>query len=581
MARYPRITGKVFGRTASASGDDPQIGEFGSALTGQYNGTGDVSVIQGNSAWDNGFISCVTPTNQYPPLPEMTGFGKVLSQQICYLLQQGVAEYDSGTEYYTGNWCSYNGSLYIAKSDGFSNKLPTNTTYWNKFTGGFSRNLGEIVTSSLPLTDTTLHLADGSLLSQQDYPEFTSYIANLYNSLPSGEFSPAAQNSTLGNDSWSSIAYGNGLYIAVSLNNEYATSSDGTNWNTPVAFSSEVSNARAICFDGTQFVLLDYNGNIFTTTNGTSWTKVTRIDQYFTDGKDIAYGNGVYIVITTGGEVWKSTNLSSFWITIGGDYTGTGTTVEFVNDVFVIVFKSQFTYTIYWNSDGTQILTNWNKTVGNNNNIINNYCCILYENEYKLINEYGYVYTTNNLSSGFSSGVQDTNLGSHTWASYASNSSGDITMISSTGYISQKQSPITYVFTTEADWQATYTTYGECGKYVYNSTNNTVRIPLYNTYLTNTVNPQKLGNLTPASIPNIKGVISANERLYKSGTSVADYGAFNNYAQNVVSGQSDNTNFDNDLWDFDASRVSSVYSDDATTVNTQSIKQLVYIVVKQ
>lgn len=134
-------------------------------------------------------------------------------------------------------------------------------------------------------------------------------------------------------------------------------------------------------------------------------------------------------------------------------------------------------------------------------------------------------------------------------------------------------------FTSEADWQATYTTYGECGKYVYNSTNNTVRIPLYNSYFTNTVNPQNLGNLTEASLPNIKGVVAASEKLYKSGTSVADYGAFNNYAQNVVSGQSDNTNFDNDLWNFDASRSSSVYKDSATTVNTQSIKQLVYIVV--
>lgn len=134
-------------------------------------------------------------------------------------------------------------------------------------------------------------------------------------------------------------------------------------------------------------------------------------------------------------------------------------------------------------------------------------------------------------------------------------------------------------FTSEADWQATYTTYGECGKYVYNSSANTVRIPLVNSYFTNTANPQTLGNLTPASIPNIKGVISANEKLYKSGTSVSDYGAFNNIQQNVVSGQSDNNNFDNDLWNFDASRSSSVYKDSATTVNTQSIKQLVYIVV--
>ena len=89
------------------------------------------------------------------------------------------------------------------------------------------------------------------------------------------------------------------------------------------------------------------------------------------------------------------------------------------------------------------------------------------------------------------------------------------------------------------------------------------------------------GNLTPASIPNIKGVFPASENVYKSGTPQPDYGAFRQNTPNVVSGESSNTKFDNDLWDFDASRSSSVYSDSATTVNTQSIKQLVYIVVKK
>lgn len=404
MARYPRITGKVFGRTASASGDDPQIGEFGSALTGQYNGTGDVSVIQGNSAWDNGFISCVTPTNQYPPLPEMTGFGKVLSQQICYLLQQGVAEYDSGTEYYTGNWCSYNGNLYIAKSDGFSNKLPTNTTYWNKFTGAPSRNLGEYVTSSLPLTDTTLHLADGSLLSVSDYPEFLSHISS--------------------------------IYVPPTVTNYYC-------WE----YSS------------------GYTPTYYYTTSDTP---------------------------SVGDDVYRFDVYSGFVLVGKVDSAGAG---------------------------------GMNVEISATGNI--RHC------------------------ERYSSGDRSTTVYSQSY------------------------------FTSEADWQATYTTYGECGKYVYNSINNTVRIPLVNSYFTNTINQQNLGNLTPASIPNIKGEIPASENVYKSGTPTPTYGAFHLKTTNVVSGKSDNTNFDNDLWEFDASIVSSVYSDSATTVNTQSIKQLVYIVVKK
>ena len=183
MTKYSRITGKVFGSSADATGNDPEIGQFGSALAGTYNGTSDVATIQSLPAWQKGFISAVTPSTQFPPLPEMTGLCKVLSQQICYLLQQGVAEYDSGTTYYKGNWVSYNNELYFSIADGHTGVVPTDVSKWSKFTGGASRNLGEIVTSSLPLNDNTLHLANGALLTQTDYPEFYSYIANLYNSL--------------------------------------------------------------------------------------------------------------------------------------------------------------------------------------------------------------------------------------------------------------------------------------------------------------------------------------------------------------------------------------------------------------
>lgn len=399
MTKYTRLTGKVFGSSATATGDDPEIGQFGSALAGTYNGTTDVSIIQSLPAWQKGFISAVTPSTQFPPLPEMTGFGKVLSHQICYLLQQGVPEYDSGTTYYTGNWCSYNNNLYIAKVDGFSNIAPTDTTKWDKFTGGFSRNYGEIVTSSLPLTDNTLHLADGSLLSQQNYPDFLSYISSIY--VP-----PTVTNYYCWYDSAENIKF-------------YTLSTSPNVTDTVYIYDSLTESFSSY---------------------GTVYSKTSSA-----------------IIVERGGRYYTCARTSTY--------------------------------------DTSQT-----------------------------------IYTQN-------------------------------------------------YFTSEADWQATYTTYGECGKYVYNSTNNTVRIPLYNSYLTNTVNPQNLGTLTEASLPNIKGVVAASEKLYKSGTSVSDYGAFNNYAQNVVSGQSDNNNFDNDLWNFDASRSSSVYKDSATTVNTQSIKQLVYIVV--
>ena len=134
MSKLNRITGKVFGATADPTDDPtlgPEIGQFGSALAGTYNGTSDVETIQSLPAWSNGFIGAVTPTNQFPPLPEMTGFGKVLSHQYCYLLQQGVPEWDRATTYYTNGFCSYNGTIYKSMQDDNTNKQPdVETAYW-------------------------------------------------------------------------------------------------------------------------------------------------------------------------------------------------------------------------------------------------------------------------------------------------------------------------------------------------------------------------------------------------------------------------------------------------------------------
>ena len=184
MTNLQRLTGKIFGETATATGDDPQIGQFGSALNGTYVGTTDVATIQGLPAWSNGFIDSVTPNEQFPPLPEMTGFGKVLSYQTAYLLQHGIAEWDSATTYYENNFCSKNGKIYISQTDSNLNNNPeSDTVNWHIFESGGGRNIGEIVTSTIPLTDAGLHLLDGTLLSGSgSYSAFVDYIAGLYDS---------------------------------------------------------------------------------------------------------------------------------------------------------------------------------------------------------------------------------------------------------------------------------------------------------------------------------------------------------------------------------------------------------------
>lgn len=595
MAKYTRITGKVFGSSADPTGNvdptiGPTIGQFGSALAGSYTGTSDIATIQSLPAWQDGFISAVTPNTQFPPLPEMTGFGKVLSYQLCYLLQQGIPEYDNGTTYYTGNWVSYNSSIYVAKVDNFSNIAPTDTTKWNKFTGAGARNLGEYVTSSLPLTDDTLHLADGSLLTQTDYPEFYSYVANLYNSLPTGEFSQAMINSTISGYDWRGIASNGNILVAVSYEGYFSKSTNGgQTWSTPSKNGMTLTEYVAVTYGDGCFIAITVDGLVAKSTdNGDTWVKITgglgtgSTAQW----SSIAYGKGRFIAVgekdyysisIDDGESWSSNTWTSTW---GTTLNGTKR-ILFENNQFVILchHSTQYSVNVIITSPNG-VFPYW--TMHENPWIGNKTFVALASDGANLyaITANGYVAKGSFDGLSWQEATQNANLGNNSWTS-AIHAVDKVIAISSTSYMSKMDIPSTNVFLSEADWQAEYTTYGECGKYVYNSGANTVRIPAVNSYFTNTTNAQTLGDVTPASIPNIKGVISANEKLYKTGTSVSDYGAFNNVEQNVVSGQSDNSHFDNDLWDFDASRVSSVYSDSATTVNTQSIKQLVYIVVKK
>lgn len=141
--KYTRVTGKLFGGSASPSGSDPEIGQFGSAKAGTYIGTSDIATIQALAAWQQGFIGCVTPNQQFPPLPEMTAFGKVLSYQNCYLLQQGLPEWDNNTTYYTDNWCSYNKKIWVSLEDNNEGNNPEESDKWLEYTFSAVGNIGE------------------------------------------------------------------------------------------------------------------------------------------------------------------------------------------------------------------------------------------------------------------------------------------------------------------------------------------------------------------------------------------------------------------------------------------------------
>jgi hypothetical protein len=65
------------------------------------------------------------------------------------------------------------------------------------------------------------------------------------------------------------------------------------------------------------------------------------------------------------------------------------------------------------------------------------------------------------------------------------------------------ENPSANYFTTEALWQQSVTTYGVCGKFVYDSVNNTVRLPKVTGIIEGTVDVSALGDLVGAGLPSL------------------------------------------------------------------------------
>lgn len=157
-------------------------------------------------------------------------------------------------------------------------------------------------------------------------------------------------------------------------------------------------------------------------------------------------------------------------------------------------------------------------------------------------------------------------------------------------------------FTDETTWQNTVSSKGACGKFVYDSTNNTVRLPKITGFIEGTVDSSALGDLVNAGLPNIththtRGSMNITGSFSQAlgmiiNKPITGTGAFSNgsYSQsssrsgtNESYWQSVNTvNFNAaNNWTgstSDNSIVNSIYGN-SSTVQPQSIKVFYYIVI--
>jgi len=140
-------------------------------------------------------------------------------------------------------------------------------------------------------------------------------------------------------------------------------------------------------------------------------------------------------------------------------------------------------------------------------------------------------------------------------------------------YIAQLDQTANY-FCTEEEWQTSVSSYGVCGKFVYDSENNTVRLPKITGFIEGTVDLSALGSLVEAGLPNITGTFGNCEEQSAIISGVFTREGTDGGAAPGAEG-SENGGFNIYM---DASRANAIYGR-SNTVQPQSVKAFVYIVL--
>jgi hypothetical protein len=116
---------------------------------------------------------------------------------------------------------------------------------------------------------------------------------------------------------WSSVAYGNGVFVAVASSGTSRVMTSTNNGETWTARSAAAANSwRSVTYGNGVFVAVASDGTnqVMTSTDGETWTAGTASEASF--WSSVAYGNGVFVAVatfgtnrvmtSTTGETWRS-----------------------------------------------------------------------------------------------------------------------------------------------------------------------------------------------------------------------------------------------------------------------------------
>lgn len=193
-----RVFQKIFGKNAEST----DMGIVGSKANNNPQTSKDIATIQSLSNWESGMRNIVTTSNA-PYLQDHNSLFYVITSQLAYLFQAGIAEWESQTEYFANkSFVSYGGEVYVATQDSINEQPSANSSCWQTlksfyigtYTSTKTYNKGDIVTyiDSNNIAHSLISLVDNNVAPTSSNIYKTRYIVEQY-------VSPSAQGTAIPN----------------------------------------------------------------------------------------------------------------------------------------------------------------------------------------------------------------------------------------------------------------------------------------------------------------------------------------------------------------------------------------------
>jgi len=183
----------------------------------------------------------------------------------------------------------------------------------------------------------------------------------------------------LPNTSFTSVTYGNGVYVAVGGtggSGSAATSTDGSAWVSRTNITLSAGSFSSVAYGAATYVAVNTGGNkVGTSTNGITWTTGGVLPSS-NAWSSIAHGNGRFVAVATGSkQVAISYNKGETWITspAGLPAAANWSKIKYGQGLFIAVAEgtdvcATSTDGITWNADTFASSADWNGLVFGNPN---------------------------------------------------------------------------------------------------------------------------------------------------------------------------------------------------------------------